>query len=517
MPETESIAGMVEMHAAIVQPTHALRLDLDAPLVVNRVTAGEGGALTPGTALEIERELLHFRIKLGRTLQPGENVVIRVEYEGQPRVAPNPPWDGGFTWASTADGRPWIAVSCQGDGADVWWPVKDHVSDRPDSLRVVFTIPEELELASNGVRQSVTRAEEGTRRHEWFVSTPISVYNVTFVAGPLELIETTYASEAGHDVPVQFFVLPERRADAERILPHFLDQVRFMERTFGPFPFRADKYGVVHAPYLGMEHQTMLAYGADFRLNRFGFEWLHFHELAHEWWGNLVTATDWRDFWIHEGFAIYSEALYAEHLAAERGDNPAAAYHDYMGTARAHIQNILPISPVEPRTTTQITRLPGGGRTNDIYYKGAWVLHGLRFLADNDEAFVHALRRITYETPEMELVSDGSHMRHVTTTDVLRSFEIHAGIPRHRLEAVAAVYLRQPHLPRLEVEEEGGEVIVRWVVPEESLAEGQAFEIPVEVHDGRTLRRIDMTGGEGRFTPSGAYHIDPRRWLLREE
>lgn len=517
-PATRTIDGTLEMNARIVQPTTAIVLDLDAPLAVASV---EEVAYVVGSGEEIavprrfEREGNRLRIHLGRTAQPGEGPRLRIAYGGTPREAPRPPWDGGFTWSETADGQPWIAVSCQIQGADLWWPVKDHPSDEPDSVRIALTVPADLRAVSNGVWEGRQENGDGTATETWFVSTPINNYGVSFGIGPYETVEAEYESPAGWRQTVPFFVLPERAADARRQLPGFLDALAFLERTFGPYAWRADGYKVLHTPYLGMEHQTLVAYGADFQDNAYGFDWLHFHELAHEWWANLASAPDWRDFWVHESFASYAEALYAEDLArrAEGEDAAEAAYLTYLQRSRGGLQNVIPVAPRETRTTQQMYALPGGGSNGDIYSKGAWVLHTLRYLVDDDPAFFNAMRAILYPSEQAEAVTDGRQARFVSTVDVERAFSRAA---RRDLSGVFEVYLRQPALPRLAVEEGAGEWTLRWVVPE---AAGDAsFDVPVEVTVDGQAQRVEMSGGAGtvRVPAGAAVEIDPAGRVLFE-
>ena len=215
-----------------------------------------------------------------------------MEYGGQPRIAPNPPWDGGFTW-SEHNGTPWIATTCQGEGADIWWPCKDHPSDKPESMDLSFTLPEGIVVATNGDHVETT-TENGKTTSRWHVSTPIANYTVALNAGPYTVLERTMKSVAGDEFPVRFWVLDDHAKQGEVLMDEILEHLEFFESTCGPYPFRGDKYGVVETPHLGMEHQSIIAYGNRFSGDpNFDYDWLHHHELAHEWWGNLVTAKDW--------------------------------------------------------------------------------------------------------------------------------------------------------------------------------------------------------------------------------
>jgi aminopeptidase N len=493
-----SIIGTLTLVADIVQPTQWLVMDLDTLLRVSSVAGAEAGGARP-----FERRGGRIWIDLQRVYRPGERTSLTVSYGGRPRVAPRPPWDGGFTWARTPGGAPWIATSNQGQGADVWWPVKDHVSDKPDSMSIRIRVPEPLVVASNGRLRRVEPHGDGTRTYHWFVSTPISTYNVALNIAPYRVIEQQFVSVAGDSFPVQFYVLPESYEQGRELFPEIVDHLRFFEDLLGPYPFRADKYGVAQTPHLGMEHQTIIAYGARFD-NRamtgidWGFDALHHHELAHEWWGNLVTNPDWNDMWLHEGFGTYMQALYAERLHGARG------LHAYMESMLPGIENSRPVAPRQVQTAGEIYFSSGG----DIYYKGAWVLHTLRYLM-GDDLFFTALRRMAYPDPALERVTDGSHVRFATTDEFLRIAETVSGM---ELGWFFEVYLRQPHLPRLVVEPTTGGVALRWEVPI-----GEAFPLPVEVEIGGQRQRVFMPGAQAHVPLSGAARvvIDPDGWILR--
>lgn len=498
MPAERAIAGLLGLHATITLPTGHLVLDLDTTFTVARITDGAGHPLS------FERLGGRLLVDLGWTMQPGDAVVLDVDYAGRPRVAPNPPWVGGFTWVERPDGTYHVGVSCQGEGADLWWPVKDHPSDEPDSLRIRATVPAGHTAISAGRLRGVEAHADGTRTFDWFVSTPINNYGLSLYVAPYDSLMTGYTSTAGDPLPITFYVLPEDREKAEALLPQIPEHVRFLEEVFGPYPFRADKYAVVQSPYLGMEHQTAIAYGSTFENNELGYDWLHFHELAHEWWGNLVTVPDWRHFWIHEGTAIYAEALYAERLGGPD------AYRGYLRSKRGLIRNRRPVVPGETVDTQQAHFGTRAG-DNDVYYKGGWFLHTVRYAIDDDEAFFRALRRMAYPSPELEEVTDGSHTRFATTDDFRRILEAESG---QDLGDLFRLYLYQPHLPRLVTTREPDRLRLRWETPE-----GYPLEIPVEVAVSGEIRRVPMPGGEGglELPQNAEVEIDPHDSILKAE
>lgn len=493
MPDAQRIEGTIEVRVRVVQPMKYLVLDLHPDLKVNGVTMRKQD-------LEYEIDEGKVWIDLGYTLQPREQVNVEVAYGGKPRVAPNPPWEGGFTWEKTPSGEHWIATSCQTNGADLWWPCKDHVSDEPDSMALSITVPEPLVVATNGRFRGKRMTEKGKATYDWYISTPINIYNVAMNIAPYVALEDELESITGEMIPVVFYVLPEDEQNGKELLPEIKEHLAFYEKYLGPYPFRQDKYGVVQTPHLGMEHQTIIAYGANFdntsmtRGRDWGFDALHHHELGHEWWGNLVTNYDWKDMWIHEGFCSYMQAIYMEELEGKKG------YHEYMNNMR--FLNRLPVAPREGKSAKEIYQAP-------IYTKGAWVLHSLRYLI-GDEAFFKSLRRMCYPHPAMEAIKDGKQCRFVTTDDFRLIAEEESGVD---LKWFFDVYLRQVKLPILHSRVEGNKLSLRWEVPD-----GLPFSMPVEVLVDGEKRRVAVTqeGVEVKFQRGQQPEVDPDRWIMME-
>ena len=500
-PADSTVSGTVEVYFDLVHPTNVIELALDPRLSIDQITRND-------SPLRFKRtdSTKQIYVYFPRTLQPGERERVEIAYGGKPQVATNPPWGGGMVWSKTPSGEPWVGVAVQMNGAWLWWPNKDHPSDRPDSVAINFTMPDNLVVASNGRSRGETNLENGWKTWHWIVSTPISNYNVTLNAAPYETISEPYTSIAGDDFEITFWVLPEYMEQAENLFPQFAEQMRFMEEIAGPYPFRGDKYGVAHAPYLGMEHQSIIAYGANFENDNLfglnaGFDDLHQHELAHEWWGNLVKVWDWRDFWIHEGFGTYMQALYAEYISGPE------AYFEMMELFRSRIHGNTD-REVAPRETMSSLEITQGTRGGNVYYKGAWFLHTLRYVI-GDEHFFHALRRFAYPDSQMETVTDGSHMRYVTTDDFLHLTEEITGMD---LEWLFDIYLRQPVLPVLHASRRGEHVRLGWEVPE-----GFRFPMPLQVRiDGETMTLVPQ-GGIISFEVLEFVEVeaDPSNWILK--
>lgn len=516
-PADSTVGGSVEVHFKTVHPTDRIELALDPKLMIHHIVRTFSTELETSSPESRTGEILSFQrsdsthkfhVYFKETLQPGSSEVIRIDYSGKPRVAPRPPWNGGMVWSRTPSGAPWVGVAVQTTGSWVWWPNKDHPSDRADSVAVNITMPQDLVVASNGRLRGISMEDDQWKTWHWFVSTPISNYNITLNAAPYETITDTYTSTAGDEIDLIFWILPEFLEQGKELFPQFAEQLRHMEEIAGPYPFRAEKYGVAHSPYLGMEHQSINAYGANFTNNNLfgqpiGFDDLHQHELAHEWWGNLVTAYDWRDFWIHEGFGTYMQALYAEHLGG------IEQYRLLIDLFRQRVSRnaTMEVAPRQSMSSLDITQ---GNRGGDVYYKGAMFLHTLRYLI-GEENFFLSLRRFAYPDPEMEKVTDGSHMRFATTDDFLSLTEQITGMD---LEWYFEVYLRQPVLPRLHSNRSESLLTLQWEVPD-----SMSFPMSVQIRiEGEVVTFSPNSDGRIAIELSDetAVEIDPYGWILKE-
>jgi hypothetical protein len=489
-PGTKTIGGSTLVRALAVDTLSRFVLDLNANYAIDSIVWRPGA----DTVLTFSFTGGRIWIDLPYTLGPGDTAEVSVHYHGTPKVSTNPPWDDGFVWKTSASGAPWAGVACETEGGDAWWPCKDHPSDEPDSVSLNFTVPDTLVCVSNGRLIDTVDNLDGTKTFKWFVSNPINNYCVTFYLGQFERIPVSYTSITGEAVPSEYWFLPESKAAAISAIPLFLRDVRFYEETYGPFPFRADKYSICEAPYWGMEHQTVIAYGNHFNFNSYGFDYIHLHEVAHEWWGNLVTAKDWSDVWIHEGFACYTEALYAGYL------NGQASYRSYMQGLR-NFSNNQALAPRDTLTASQ-------GFNGPVYNKGAWVLHTLRYYL-GDTTFFRLLHRWAYPDSLMEGVTDGTQCRLATTDDFLAIAETVSGTT---LDWFFEVYLRQVGIPRLSTAVVGDTLYLKWYIENDL-----PFPVPVEVRLGPDTVRVAMAGGTGRVAvPSGVTPvIDPDNWLLK--
>lgn len=495
-PSTQRIDGAVTMTAVRTDLSPVLTLDLAPDFDVASVSLDRAAARFEHTADG------RLNVALGDGVSVGDTMRVIVAYGGEPHVAVRAPWDGGFVWAQTEDGEPWIATAVQGEGCDLWWPCLDHPVGEPDSVAIHITVPGDLVVATNGTLRGVDDLGNGRKRYRWHSTSPINTYNVALNIAPYVQRDTTFASIAGVDVPVSLYILPERADRADYLLDEMLTHLAWYERTLGPYPWRAEKYAVAHTPHLGMEHQTITAYGSDFSTERDGFDWLHHHELAHEWWGNLVTAPDWNDFWIHEGFGSYMQALYIEDILGKE------AYRARVDGYVASFRNEVPVAPRESHTTDEMyfsTR----GSNPDIYSKGAAILHTLRY-AMGDSLFRVALRRFAYPTAASERATDGSQAHFATTDDLLALVNQLTG---DDYSDFFEVYLRTAALPRLIEERDDDRLMLRW---HDEAAPG--FSLPIEVAVDGDIVRVEMPGGRGELalpSPDADVKVDPNGWVMR--
>ncbi|MAJ90328.1 MAG: peptidase M1 [Flavobacteriales bacterium] len=346
-----------------------------------------------GKKLEFSREFDAVYVYFHRKINKGEKVSIKIWYSGCPREAVNPPWDGGFSWRSDNNANPWIGVSCQGLGASSWWPCKDHQSDEPDSMRIRVAARYPLKIISNGTLRSDTSVwntyfNSWMNISEWFISYPINNYNITLNIGDYVHFSDKYFSN-NDTLILNYYVLSD---NLDKALLHF-KQVKPMlecfERYFGPYPFWNDGYALVETPYLGMEHQSAIAYGNDYLpgykgnisyIDSLDFDYIIIHESGHEWWGNSISTNDIADMWVHEGFCTYSEALYVECMYGYD------AMISYINNQKKGVQNDKPI--------IGHYNVNKSGST-DMYLKGSLMLHTLRTLINDDKAWFDILKGIS--------------------------------------------------------------------------------------------------------------------------
>lgn len=491
-PSEKAIGGTVKLTAAAVTDFREMIIDLDTTFTIGNIELLN----LPSNSMTYNYTPGRILVTFSADVKAGSRFTLAITYNGSPRIAKNPPWDDGFLWRKTKDNTDWITLTCQGGGADIWIPCKDHPGDEPDSVSLRFTYPDNLECIASGRFISSTDNKNGTKSSSWFVSNPINNYNIMFYLGPYKPIEYDYTSIAGGKIPFTVWVLPENYEKAKVHSVQFLQHMKINEELCGPYPFRADKYAVVETPHLGMEHQTAIAYGFGWKDDpNFPIDWLHHHEFSHEWFGNLVTVKDWSDFWIHEGIGLYLQPLYLEKVYGKK---------EYIGYLRKYkrIQNKKPVAPRAELTS-------GEAYTGDIYNKGAWIVHTLRYYV-GDDPFFKILRRWAYPSEEMERITDGRQCRNADTDEIMRIAEKISG---KKLNWFFEVYLRNAPLPKLHYKVEENKLSLRW-----ETVNNLPFELPVEVKSGDKIARVEMKNGKGELTLANGndFIIDPEEWILMD-
>jgi len=497
LPDEQKIEGDATLDFLALSPLQRLVLEFDRQLDIDRIEI-DGDALPPSAWRNPDGRL---GIDLPRPLVAGDRVRARIVYAGKPRVAERAPWDGGFVWSKTPDGRPWIATSVQGEGCDLFWPCIDHPQGEPLVVEQRVTVPAPLVAAGNGVLLGVDE-NDGWRTYRWRARSP-NTYAIALNIGPYEELRGEYRSRHGNTIPLHFWHLQGRGAQAKELFEEFPLALDFFEQTIGPYPFADEKMGVVETPHLGMEHQTINAYGNNYEKDEYGYDWLLHHEFAHEWFGNQMTNADWDEMWLHEGFGSYMPPLYLQWL---RGD---MEYHASLLKLRAGIAHRLPLVSGKPQVVEAVYS-DETGPGHDIYYKGAWILHTLRGLI-GDEAFFASVRRLVYGRDDP--VPGNFRPRYASTREFV---DIVNDVTGRDYGWFFDVYVYRAALPELLAERDATGLRLRWKAPDDL-----PFPMPVEVRigggDGR-VAAVPMDGGQGHVElPAGThYTLDPHSKLLRD-
>jgi aminopeptidase N len=389
--DKKAISGTIEMHFSVLNDLQSFQIDLYENMDIQSI-------IYLNQPLKYTRKYNAVFVELPETLKAGNKATVTVKYSGKPIVSKLPPWEGGFVWEKDKENNPWLGVVCEGDGASMWWPLKDHITDEPDSMLMHFTVPDGLMCVSNGVL--VNREKSNSKEtFSWKTNYPINSYNVTFYVGKYEHFSDVY-TRGVNEFPLDYYVLPENVEKAKAHFKEVHNVIAFYEKVFGPYPWYKENFKLVESPYEGMEHQSAIAYGSDFgegmMTQFFGFDYIIVHETAHEWWGNSLTAPDFAEIWLHEGFATYSEALYQE---SQKGYD---AYLNLLKIYATQIKNERPL--IGPYGVSFFDY-----DDSDVYMKGALTLHTLRVYMQDDVAFFKLLKEF-YQTYAYSIASTKSFM-----------------------------------------------------------------------------------------------------------
>lgn len=471
-----SIKGKNTISYEVLSANQIMQLDLMAPMVIDSV-------LQENQKCSWKRDGNAYFIQLPKAQKSKELKKITAYFHGKPHIAKQAPWDGGFVWTKDLKQRPWISVACQGMASSVWFPSKDHQYDEVDSCSLHFTIPNDLIAVSNGRLRGVVLNQDGSATFNWEVNSPINNYNIIPYIGKYVQFKDTFNGKGGV-LDLDFWVLEDNLALAKSQFKQVKPMLRCFEDWFGAYPFYEDGYKLVEAPYLGMEHQSAIAYGNQFKngylgtdlsLTGWGLKWdfIIVHESGHEWFGNSITAVDVADNWLHEGFTAYSENLYVEYLFGKK------AGAEYVIGTRIGVQNDEPII-----ADYGVNR---DGST-DMYYKAANMLHTMRQIAANDSLWKGLFREMSKK-----------FWHQTVTTKQIEDFMIE--YLKLDLQKVFDQYLRTQAIPLLEYKLNENKLSFKWSncvkyfdMPLKLLVDGKEFWInPTEKWQRTELPSANFT------------------------
>jgi aminopeptidase N len=436
-PNKKYISGQNTIKYTVLSAYQTMQIDLQTPLKMTKVTqdSKELTVLHDGNA--------HF-ITLAKKQVIGNIESIVVHYEGNPKEAIRAPWDGGFSWKKDANGNDFVATSCQGLGASVWWPCKDHMYDEVESMRISVTVPSHLMDVSNGRLESI-EDHGATKTYNWFVDNPINNYGINVNIGDYAHFSEVFDGENG-PLDMDYYVLNYNLEKAKKQFTDAPKMMKAFEHWFGPYPFYKDGYKLVEVPYLGMEHQSSVTYGNEFKQGYLGrdlsgtgwglkFDFIIIHESGHEWFANNITDIDIADMWIHESFTNYSESLFLDYYYGKK------AASEYVIGLRKTIANKIPI--IGKYNVNK-------SGSSDMYNKGGNMLHTLRQLIDNDEKWRSILRKMNKKF----------YHQTVTTAQIENFLSSETGFD---LSPFFNQYLRGIKIPTLEYEVENNTLKYHWI------------------------------------------------------
>ena len=456
-PDKKFISGSNTVGYKVLKSNKTMQIDLQEPMKIISVEAN-------GKSLNFNREGNAYFIELKHKQKKNDINYVEINYEGYPKEAIRAPWDGGLSWKKDDNDNHFIATSCQGLGASVWWPNKDHMYDEVDSMLISVNVPKNLTNVSNGRLKKVTEHKNGTKTFDWFVSNPINNYGVNINIGDYVSFSEIYKGEKG-DLDIDNYVLSYNLEKAKEQFKQVPMMIEAFEHWFGPYPFYEDSFKMVEVPYLGMEHQSSITYGNKYQNGYLGrdlsgsgwglkFDYIIIHEGGHEWFANNITYKDVADMWVHEGFTCYSENLYVDYFF---GKEASAEY--VIGTRRG-------ISNKKPIIGQYDVNREG---SSDMYSKGANLLHTIRQLANDDEVWRQTLRGLNREF----------YHSTVTTREIEEYISKSIGMD---LSKIFDQYLRDYRVPVFEYEIIDGELNYRW----NNVIDG--FDMPLEVIiDGKNM------------------------------
>jgi len=446
-PTTKTVEGYNDILFGVTAATKKIQIDLFPTMVIDSI-------VFENKKLSYKRDCNAVFIGFSELLNLNSEHRMRCYYAGQPIIAKNAPWDGGFVFTNDMNNKPWIGVACQGTGASLWYPCKDSQSDEPDrGATIKIAAPNGLTAVSNGRLMGSTDLKDGYTRWDWEVKNPINNYDINITIGDFVHFQDHYKG-----IDLDYYVLRDNENRARLQFEDVKPMLDCFQSKFGSYPFIEDGYKLIETPYLGMEHQSAIAYGNMYLKGYLGhdrsgtgigmnFDFIIVHESGHEWFGNSITAKDIADMWIHESFTTYSEAVYVE---CQFGAEKAQAY---LNGLKSTVINDGPI------IGTYGVNHEG---SDDMYSKGALLLNTIRHLVNNDSKWWAML--LKYATTYRHQIID--------TRTVVNFFNMEAGMD---LTKVFNQYLRYGTIPRLQYRIAKDKLECRWIAME------QNFDMPIDV------------------------------------
>jgi aminopeptidase N len=479
-PVQKSISGFTEIDLILSESSPVLLFDLINHYKISTVTVN-------GKKASFRHENDLISVNPAMALAAGKQK-IRIDYSGQPPVAKRAPWDGGFQWAKDSLGNDWIAITCQTEGGDLYFPCKDHPSDEPnEGADLIITVPKGLTVAGPGLLKKTSSSGKTSTFH-WKTNYTINNYSILFNIGKYKAVTKPYTTINGNKVPMTFYVLESHADKAPHHLEIFERTVKVMEKYFGEFPWVKEKIGMAETPHLGMEHQTLNAYGNGFRYTKVGGEdcdWLLTHEFGHEWWANKVTDKNYEDMWIQEGICSFGDALYVRELEGEE------AYLKRMKNTARNTQNKQAVVPKPDATSKEVYQ-------GDIYGKGAFFMHTIRYIT-GDEVFFPALKKLATD-------SAYTYDNRTTTDDVEKLFSKESGID---LKPVFDFYLRT--INKLEVS-------LTQTKEDSYLVQLLNYEgvLPMDIQTDAGIARMNIDKKGITVTSKTQPVVDPKTYYLKK-
>ncbi len=455
--DNKTISGKVDIRFKVLKPGKTMQIDLQEPMQLGKAYIGD-------KPMTFKREGNVFFINVSVPLPKDSIVTLALQFQGNVTVAKRPPWDGGWIFSKDKLGRPWMSVACQGLGASVWFPCKDHQSDEPDQgATLKINIPDSLMAVGNGRLIEKESYKQGWTAYKWEVKNPINNYNIIPYIGKYVSFSESYPGEKGK-LDCDYWVLDYNLDKAKKQFAQVKPMLQAFEHWFGPYPFYEDGFKLVEAPHLGMEHQSAVAYGNGFQNgyrgrdlsgSGWGLNWdfIIVHESGHEWFGNNISTNEVADMWVHEGFTNYSETIFTTHHYGKDAGN------EYVQGTRKLVQNDWPI------IGKYGVNEEGSG---DMYYKGGNLVHLIKQLFNDDEKFRMALREMN------------KRFYHATTTSAAVE-QFWSEQLKRDLSPLFDQYLRSTKIPTLEIQKNGNKIKYRWSDCNSN------FNIPIRVFvDGQT-------------------------------